>query len=337
MAVYATQVQIADIIVRFESDLEKDISNTSRVFRYHHVDYAGEPDCTVVLKRQVSFHMPKDAVLEWQSQCHGIVGPPSPEKQIGRRRIRITSKIDAFGVASCYVSRSRGEYYYGMMQDQSWICYHPAERRIDYVIHEPHKRYRRCVANAVGCPISAIPLLLHVITTIHGRFLVHGAAVAVDGKASLFLGKSGSGKSTLSTDMAKHKASFMGDDLVFVYEKDAIPMVGSLLFPAKLHIDNPEEKRYVDVPKEMDTDYCLSAPLKAVYLVRQSGLPTSTVESRSAAELLQQLMDASNGMIMQYDRHQWLATMYDISERIPYFYFHFGDRSTLATSLLKIS
>ena len=335
MAEYSMQVDIAEVIIRFESDVESDLSSLSRVFRYHCTDSSKEPDCTVVLKRQASFYLPKDAEMQWQSKCHGVVVPP--EGRFGRWRIRISTKYDLFGVASCYYSRERDEYYYGMMQDKSWIRYRPSERRIDYVLHRAPARKNKPGVIDAGSPISAMPLLLHVITTIHGRFLTHGAAVAIDGKSFLFLGRSGSGKSTLSTDLAKQKASFMGDDLILLYMKDGVPMVGSLLFPAKLHLDNPNEKVNVDVPEKMQTDYCKSAPLEAVYLVQQSGLPTSSVEPRPAAEFLQQLMDASNGMIMQYDKQAWLAAMYEISERIPYYIFHFGDRSTLNKSLLKNS
>ena len=328
------RVQITDITIRFESDLESDIRNLNSFFKYHHTDPTGKADCTVVLKRQASFYMPKDAEMLWQSKCQGIV---EPEGRLGRRRISVFSKLDTFGVASCYVSRERGEYYYGLMQDKSWICYRPSDNLVNYVLHRPPSRKSQLSVNEVANPLSAMPLLIHVLTTINGRFLIHGAAVSIDGKASLFLGKSGSGKSTLSTDLAKQKASFMGDDLVLIYMKDGVPMVGSLLFPAKLHIDSDKEKTNVDVPDAMHTDYCLSAPLAAVYLVHQSGLPTSSVEPRPSVELLQRLMDASNGMIMQFDKQRWLSEMYEISELVPYFIFHFGDRSTLDTSILKTS
>ena len=335
MTKYLTQVQIADVTISFESDLESDISSLNRIFKYHRIDLYREPDCTVVVKRQSSFYMPKDAELQWRSKCHGVVVPP--KKLLGKSRIRVFSKFDTFGVASCYASRERGEYYYGMMQDKSWICYRPSEHTIDYVLHRQPSRNGKLKQKEAVNPISAMPLLLHVIATVYGRSLTHGAAVCIDGKASLLLGRSGSGKSTLCADLARKKASFMGDDLVLVYMKDGVPMVGSLLFPAKLYLDSTTEKTNVDVPKEMQTGYSISAPLEAVYLVQQSGMQASMVESRPSAELLQQLMDASNGMIMQYDKQQWLETMYDISERVPYSIFKFGDRSTLDISLFKIS
>lgn len=332
MAEYSIRVQIADIVIRFESELESDVSDLDSFFKYHHADPNKETDCIVVLKRQVSFHMPKDAELLWQSKRHGDT---EPEANLGRRRISVLTNFDTFGLASCYVSPERGEYYYGLMQDKSWICCRPTEHRIDYVLHQAPPRKGTTRNKEIASPLSAMPLLIHVISSLYGRFLIHGAAVGLDDKAFLFLGKSGSGKSTLSTDLARLKASFMGDDIVLIYMKDGLPMVGSLLFHAKLHVDNAEEKSNVDVPEAMQTDYCLAAPLAAAYLVRQSGMPTSAVEPRPSIELLQQLMEASNGMMMQYDKQQWLATMYDISERVPFFIFNFGDRSTLDTSIFK--
>ena len=333
MAAYAARVQLADIIVGFESDQEGDIAELKGFFKYHLVDTTDEADCTVVLKRQASFYMPKDAEMLWQSKRHGIAEPAG---RLGRRRVSVSPRSNTYGLASCYFSRARGEYYYGQMHDQTWICYRPSEHCIHYVLHQRPQRRSCPDYHETADPLSAIQLLIHVVTTIHGRFLTHGAAVGIDGKALLFRGKSGSGKSTLCTDLARQKATFMGDDIVLVYMKDGVPMLGSLLFPAKLHLDGAKEKTEVDVPEQMQTAYCLSAPLEAVYTVQQSGLPASTVEARPAAELLQQLMEASNGMMMQYDRQQWLATMYDIGERVPYFLLHFGDRATLNTSLFKL-
>ena len=332
MAKYSMRVRLADITICFESDQESDISDLSSFFKYHLADSEEETDCTVVLKRQASFHMPKDAEMLWLSKSQGI---QEPEKLVGKQRIKIYSNFDTFGLATCYISRERGEYYYGLMQDQSWISCRPAEHKIKYVLHRPPKRKGIPDESEGISPLSAIPLLIHVISTICGRYLIHGAAVGIDGRASLFLGKNGSGKSTLCTDLARQKATFMGDDIVLLYTENGVPMVGALLFPAKLYLDNSEEKSEVDVPEQMQTDYCLSAPLEAVYSVQLSGKPTSTVEPRVAAELLPQLMGASNGMMMQYDKQQWLSTMYEISEQVPYFFLHFGDRSSMNLSLLN--
>jgi len=333
MAGYSARVQLADVTICFESDQESDICELQRFFKYHLIGSTDKTDCTVVLKRQTAFYMPKDAEMLWQSKRQGIA---EPEGRLGRRRVSVAAKADMYGLASCYFSRTREEYYYGLMRDKSWITYRPTEHRINYVLHQRPQRKQCPDYHEAADPLSAIQLLIHVITTIHGRFLTHSAAVGIDGKASLFLGKSGSGKSTLCTDLTKHNAAFMGDDIVLVYMKDGTPMLGALLFPAKLHLDDAHEKTEVDVPEALQTDYCLSAPLEAVYSVQQSGQPTSTVEPRPSAELLQQLMEASNGMMMQYDRQQWLTTMYDICEHVPYFLFHFGARSTLHPSILKL-
>lgn len=332
MAKYSIRVQFASITTCFESELESDIIELGSFFKYHRVDACQETDCTVVLKRQASFRMSKDAEIQWQSKSH--VNAKAGDC-VDRQRISVCNNFDTFGFASCYMSRERGEYYYGLMQDKSWICCRPAEHLINYVLHKRPKRNNQPEKNEIANPMTAMPLLIHVISTIFGRFIVHGAAVCSDNRAFLFLGKSGSGKSTLCTDLAKKNLAFMGDDLVLLYVKDGVPMVGSLLFQAKLYVDNAKEKRDVDVPEEMHANYCLSAPLESVYLVRQSGMPMSTVEPLPSIELLQQLIYASNGMMMQYDRHEWLATMYSISELVPFFIFNFGNRSSLNASLLK--
>lgn len=334
MAKHSIRVQFADMTIHFESELESDIDVLCDYFKYHLVDSSREANCTVVLKRRSSFRMPKDAKMQWQSKKNTVI---ESEECTGRRRVRTLNDLDAFGLASCYVSQQRGEYYYGLMQDRSWICCRPSERIINYVLHQSPQQEDCLVGNEGADPVSALPLLMHVISTIFGRFLIHGAAVSIDNRAFLFLGKSGSGKSTLSTDLARKGLSFMGDDIVLLYMKDGIPMIGSLLFQAKLHIGNAKEKEDIDVIEEMNASYCLSAPLESVYLVRQSGMPVSTVEARPSVELLQQLMEASNGMMMQYDKNKWLTTMYNVSESVPFSIFNFGDRSSLDISLLKNS
>ena len=313
------RVQIAGLNIRFESGVEYDVSVLRGFFKYHLLQSAQEPDCTVVLKRQRAFRMPRDAERLWQSKHQAI---DEPKDTIGRHRVHVPSAADAYGIASCYYSRTHDTYYYGLMRDCTWVRYCPSAHRIDYVL-------RPSVT-----PISAMPLLMHVLATVHGRFLLHGAAVSVDGKAHLFIGKSGSGKSTLSTDLAKQKAAYMGDDLVLVYLQNGVPMIGALLFEAKLHLGDVPEKREVDIPSLLHTDYYLTAPLVAVYLVSQSGGTQSSIEPRPAGELMEQLLEASNGMCMQYNRQQWLATLFELSEKIPYYIFHFGDRAQLDAAIL---
>ena len=310
MTAHSLYVQIADITIRFESEQECDIDELGDFLKYHRIEPVLQANCVVVLKRQASFRLPKDAKALWKSQ----------RRTIGEQ--------DLVKLASCYISHERGEYYYCLMRDNAWICYNPSEKRIRFVIHQPPKR-KDSSCDRLTSPMTAILLLLHVITTAHSRFIVHGAAVCKEGKASLFLGESGSGKSTLSISLAQQNFAFMGDDLVLVYMKDNIPMVGALVLPAKLYIDNHEEKTNVDVPETVLADYCLSAPLEAVYSIQQTSDFESSVEPLPASELLQQLIEASNGMLMQYDKQQWLHTMYAVSEQIPYFLFHFGNRTAL--------
>ena len=130
------RVRLADITICFESDQESDISDLSSFFKYHLADSEEETDCTVVLKRQASFHMPKDAEMLWLSKSQGI---QEPEKLVGKQRIKIYSNFDTFGLATCYISRERGEYYYGLMQDQSWISCRPAEHKIGMCFIVPPK------------------------------------------------------------------------------------------------------------------------------------------------------------------------------------------------------
>lgn len=332
MTAYSLYVQIADITIRINSEQKCDIDDLGAFFKYHRVSPVLQPECVVVLKRQASFRLPQDAKILWTSKRHGFKEPDG--KHI-KRRICISTESNIIKLASCYLSQERGEYYYSLMRDNSWICYNPSTQRIRFIIHQPPKRKNSPYAGLTS-PMTAILLLLHVITTGHSRFIVHGAAVNIAGRASLFLGESGSGKSTLSICLAQQNVAFMGDDLVLVYLKDNIPMVGALVLPAKLYIDNNKEKTNVDVPETMQVGYCLSAPLSAVYSVQQTSAFESSVEPLFASELLHQLIEASNGMMMQYDKQQWLHTLYAVSEQIPYFLFHFGDPSGLNISSLNI-
>lgn len=64
-----------------------------------------------------------------------------------------------------------------------------------------------------------------------GILPLHGSAVAIDGKAYIFVGNSGAGKSTLAASLLRHGASFLSDDIAAVYwDPDGTPHV-SFAYP----------------------------------------------------------------------------------------------------------
>lgn len=63
------------------------------------------------------------------------------------------------------------------------------------------------------------PLLAWWLTA-HGRFLAHGAALAIDGRAVLFVGPGGSGKSTTALRAQRAGIDFLGDDYCLVGPAD---------------------------------------------------------------------------------------------------------------------
>ncbi|MFT6961950.1 MAG: hypothetical protein ACJAWV_001674 [Flammeovirgaceae bacterium] len=92
--------------------------------------------------------------------------------------------------------------------------------------------------------------ILSVYLMLNRKFLLHGCAVEINGKANLFLGSSGNGKSTLAALLVKQGYKLISDDICFL-ERDAANK-GWIIYPSypsiKLLPDSYEAVENNNVP-----------------------------------------------------------------------------------------
>lgn len=154
---------------------------------------------------------------------------------------------------------------------------------------------------------SGAPLLtlLNWWFGLHGRQLVHAAAVGTPEGGALLVGKGGSGKSTTALSCLNSNLFYAADDYCLL-EPDPEPRVHSLYNTGKLNRDNLdrfpqlgelfsaagcrlEEKALVFLrdycPEKISTGF----PLKAVLLPRVTGTPRTSIVRISAAAGLKAL------------------------------------------------
>lgn len=324
---------VAGIDILWESDYEGDIIELRRVFKYHLSNYDSTPHKNIhtvtIQTSDTPPTIPSDKVVQWEGHYMGLASG-----------------------------------------DNTMTWYHSPASHLDYIlltqgcfiIHDKKNARTICYAKPIDNTDSSksrieventIVVLIHTIASMYNRYTVHGAAVKYNGHAHVFMGESGSGKSTLCADLLRQGADFMGDDLVFFYIEDGKVMIGSLLFDAKLTVEHKPtgvkhiiptilrkkkiRKRHIDIIKELDAGYTLSAPAKSMSLIQQI-IPhdgqESYLEKQEPIDAVIHLFRASNSPLMQYDPDQWQNVFQTAAETLPYNILHFGDRKLLDIKFL---
>jgi hypothetical protein len=122
----------------------------------------------------------------------------------------------------------------------------------------------------------------------HGMQIVHGAAVAIGGRAVLLAGKGGSGKSTTALACALAGMQYLGDDYCVVepsagkvhmlYRTAKLPKKSLDIMPCPGVVENPDRldlEKGVVFLESRDVQFLRSAELSAILLLRvEAGVPT---------------------------------------------------------------
>lgn len=303
---------IAGINVLWQSDSEVEMEELRTLFRYHRED-APRPGAPVhhvaYLPVYESRQMPADATLRWEGEYLG------------------TSD------AHLYTSPSTGEDIL-VYSNEIWIVHNRREGRSLCYLYSRRRAEGGIDRHAMK---DAVIILLHMVMAMYHRYVVHAAAVELNGAAHLFLGESGHGKSTLSMGLVCQGAGYMGDDLVFLYVEDGVAMAGALLSDTKMipPEGDSRHKAYVDVVAQYGARPVSDAPIRALYYIHKVCTGPSRMEPQSAVDGMGQLIRASNNIRIQYDADVWLDVCQRTADQAPYSLFFFGDRHLLTKKLFE--
>lgn len=313
---YALIVEVAGILIRFQSEMEEDICHLSTLFKHHLAANAAKADHVVDITTIERSPVPGDAVLAWKGYYHGVGYDGKHENTLKK-----------------YVSQDK-RYEYFDTPDGGCITIdrespHTVCSLMSWKKLFSQKRERANIG-------SLVILLIHIIMARHNRYTLHASAVAWKGNAIVFVGRSGQGKSTLCTDLTRLGAGFMGDDIVFVYQDAGRAMIAPLLFDAKLHKDSQKEKTFVDMAAGSGGESNAALPLLAVAEITQTRQGFSSVApAANEHRLFDVLLEAANNIALQYDSTEWLSLCANILEHKRLYNFSFGDRRLLDVNVLN--
>lgn len=306
---------VAGVRIRFISDSETDICNLTTLFKYHLFDDDGDY-YPVEICAETKNIIPKDAKRVWKGYYHGIGKPEDGLHNV------VNKFLSADGTKEYFLTDS-GECICNNKKVGKTVC--TVIKR--YNILRRHWE-RSCVGNIIN-------LLVHIVMACHRRYSLHASAVIWKEKAIVFTGLSGQGKSTICADLVAQGAGFMGDDLVFLYQENGVPLVGSLLFDAKLFESSKKDKDFIDMLERYHCQKIDSVPLQAIAEIRQTRVGESTIEKENDDDkLLSVILMASNNIALQYDHDDWMTLCATVMAHQSLYTFYYGDRKLLKVDIL---
>lgn len=302
------------------------LEGLKHLFCYHEV----ASDTTVVHRVVVcstgQFKMTPEASFVLSSPCLGLSGQspnrPSFFTRLFSRHKEIPQYSGTEEVACYRDALSHVDYW--VPEHSEWRIAHHAREHVTYVFHDGP------VTQSDGLP----SMLLHVIGSQYGCYLMFASCVCVNGEAMLFMGNGGIGKSTLCLNLMKQGASYMGDDMVLVYQEGEQLMTGALLFPLKCYTSKVQaRKNIVDGVSLSQQRPLLAVPLKHIYLLhRDESLTTASSEQVKSEIRFEQIIKKTNKVNTHADGRHFFSTISYISDTVPFCHLYYGDCNQITTS-----
>lgn len=300
---------IAGIRIAWQSDWTEDMDHLGHAFRYHVIDQEVDHEPC----HHVSFSAVFEAPYNLSAYTPVIEGP--------------LIKSD---IVSLYALPDGRDIL--QVKDEIWIEHNRGMRTTRVLLrclHDNGKVVRPRITDVVV-------ILLHTLMSMYHRYVVHAAAIGIEGKAYVFLGESGHGKSTLSSDMVAMGAEYMGDDLIFLYTENGRVMAGSLLFDTKL-IPSPDadHKERVDMISRYNGKPLLWLPVAAFHYISRTDSIESKLIAQDAIDCIAQLLRASNNIRLQYDPDIWQDVCTEAASKIPYYILRYGARTSISPTFFS--
>jgi hypothetical protein len=118
-------------------------------------------------------------------------------------------------------------------------------------------------------PLVTIPLIEMLKRC--GRFSVHAAGLAIDGRGLLFPGTSGAGKSTLTLALVRAGLGFLGDDMLFLAHEADGPRV--LAFPDEIDVTDSTVQLFPELADVLTAPKAPGWPKHQVRAPERFGVP----------------------------------------------------------------
>ncbi len=227
--------------------------------------------------------VPDLTICAWDTVSTKVALPPTP----WQAHYAVRGEIEGYNTDRIYAAFEHESYGISMLD---------TARNVGVLwVHDP----QRIPYWVKGSPLR---ILFHWWLGLHGRQLVHSAAVGTSTGGVLITGKSGSGKSTTALTCLESGMLYAGDDYVIV-RADPQPYVFGLYNTAKLVsdrlgdfqrlaklVDNPSrpqlDKALVFINGSHESQLSAGFLLKAILVPKVTGLRETTIRRTSAAAAL---------------------------------------------------
>ena len=324
-------IQIANLCIEIHGYNDEDfefLHDLKLIFNHHVVSSDNTAIHRIVVSAANQFNITREATLQWVSPCLGVAGPMTRHrwlffvKSLARHKKipRYSGTCDVM----CYKDTLRGVDYF-IPKNAEWRIEHKAKEHVTHVF-----------SNRTNGLSDGLPsMLMHVIGSQYGCYLLYASCIAVDGDAFLFIGNSGVGKSTLCMELIKKGASYIGDDLVLLYMNEGQAMVGSLLFPIKRYANRQHtHKQKIDIVSQLPHRPPLNVPLKKIYFLQrtESTNAESHIKAMQGDKMLEKMLKLTNKANTNADGRHFVDTISSICSCVPCYYLYYGEYNKINPS-----
>lgn len=322
--------QMANLVVEvggFNNEDSACLQGLKGIFIHHEVDSDTKAMHRITVCAPETFKIPREATLRWQSACLGIAGKKHRRCLWDFFRKKEIPQYSGTGKVLCYSDEQRKIDYY-VPENGEWRIEHHVEEHVTNVYSD-----QPCETSD-GLP----SMLVHIIGSQYGCYLLYASSIAIDGKALLFMGNGGVGKTTLCRELIRQGATYLGDDLVLLYRQGEQTMAGSLLFPLKYFADKQQDrKRKMDMVPQLPQRPPLSAPLASAYLLqrRNANIAEPRLELIPSEAMFETTLMLTNKAHTHADARHFVATLSTICERVPFYSLCYNDSSKLTPSFFS--
>lgn len=316
-------MQVANLFIEICGFNDEDcagLQDLKRLFRYHEVNRDATTVHRVVVCKYDQFEISHEATLDWVLSCVGGDRPKHHRRLFFIRKKEVPHYSGA-GDVRCYKDLLR-QVEYLVPENAEWRIKHIAKEHVTYVFFD------RCDEK-----FNLIPLLIHVVGSQYGCYLLFASSVAIEGKALLFTGNSGVGKTPLCMELMKQGASYVGDDLVLVYTNEGQAMAGSLLFPMKYYSNGIySHKKMIDVVAESAHPH-LNAPLASIYFLQnaENAKSESCIKPMPSEIMFEKMLGLTNKVNTNADGRHFFNTISSICDSVPCYCLTYSNRNKLNT------